>query len=118
MNPLFRELAGLVEPYRDRAGARPRHLGGAGPRILAAEHLGHLGTGPIEELGHQARADPAGGTDPLRLQVIQPAHEFRLAGPRRGRRAVIAVTLPGQQPEVIAEQVAAQPEDPSTPGTV
>jgi hypothetical protein len=80
------------------------------PGVLLAHHFTAVddrGTGPIEELSHQTRADPAGGTDPFRLQVIQPGHEPRLAEPVRGRRSVVAVTLPGQQAEVVAVQVAA-----------
>ena len=112
-DPVLRQLAGLVEPGRHRAGpadSTPRRCVHAGFPARKRPAI----CGPV----HCSRSvisrglGPARCADPFGLHLIEPGHEPAL---RRGRAGggvpVVAVAVPGQQPEVITEQMGAQSED-------
>ena len=111
MDPVLRQLARLVQPGWHRAGPGPRHRRSGRPRVLTAEDPGDLRPRPPQQVSNDARTEPPRGADPFGLQLIQPGHELRLRRAARTRCAVVALAVAGQQPEIVADQVAAQTQD-------
>jgi hypothetical protein len=48
---------------------------------------------------------------PLSLQVVEPGHKLSFPGVFRGWRAVMVITVAGQEREVVADRLAAQSQD-------
>jgi hypothetical protein len=89
-----------------RAG--PGYRGGAHLRVFPADGVDDLRPGPLQRLGDQPGAEPTGCAEPLSLQLIEPGHELALRRAIVGGRAVMAVAVAGQQPEVVTEQMTAR----------
>jgi hypothetical protein len=71
-----------------------------------------LGSRPLWRAEHDIPVSVvAAGCAPLSLQVVEPGHKLSFPGVFRGWRAVMVITVAGQEREVVADRLAAQSQD-------
>ena len=108
MDPELRELAQLIEPDGNGVGPGPRDMTDASQGVLALEDIDDLRSTPGQELDYEARTQPAGGVDPLHLEIVEPGDEGGLVCSIGRKGAEMLITVAGQHTEVIADQVTRQ----------
>src|SRR5216683_1707603 len=103
VGPVLGEVPGGVQPDGCRSGTGPAHRLPEGTQVNRLPELRNLVPGNGEQVDEQPRADAAGGGHPFAVETVQGGGERRTVA--RGRR-LVAVAVPGQAPDVVAEHVS------------
>jgi hypothetical protein len=107
MDPVLRQLADLVELDRDRPCSNPGHAGGERPRASPRMIPAICGLAQSRRPTTTARLGLRAARTHSACGSSSQAMKLGLADLLPTRHPVIAITVPGQEPEVIATQVTA-----------
>ena len=102
VGPVLGEVPGGIQPGRGRLRSCPANAVAEGVRVGGRPEVRDLVRGDGELFDEQPRAEAAGGGHPFGVDAVQEGGERLAVAGVQGR---VAVAVPGQPPDMVAEHV-------------